>query len=204
MDFKVKVLVVEDEQFARSLLSNALNGAGFEVTETDSASQAVKKAKNFDPDVAVVDVDLGQGPSGVDVAYRLRMHNPTVGILFLTNVGNNYFQSLLRSFDNGPFGHLSKDRVSNLKDLTGAVYQASRGTYDSTSVSDNDPQKLTRIQREVMQGLYEGKSIQQIADVRSTSVRAVNRIIQRACENLGVDEATGYQRVIAALRVFRG
>lgn len=198
------MLIVEDEQFARSLLSNALTGAGFEIAESDSSAQAVKAVKSFDPDVAVIDVDLGQGPSGVDVAHRLRMRNPTIGILFLTNVGNNYFQSLIRSFQNGPFGHLSKDKVSNLESLTDAIYQASRGTYNNTSNSDGDQQNLTRTQRQVMQSLYEGKSIQQIADDRSTSVRAVNRIVQRACENLGVDEVTGYQRVIAALRVFRG
>lgn len=198
------MLIVEDEQFARSLLINALTGAGLETAASENSSQAVKVAKTFDPDVAVIDVDLGQGPSGVDVAHRLRMHNPAVGILFLTNVGNNYFQSLIRSFHNGPFGHLSKDKVSNLESLTGAIYQASRGTYDNNKPSDLDQQNLTRTQRQVMQSLYEGKSIQRIADDRSTTVRAVNRIVQRACENLGVDEATGYQRIIAALRVFRG
>jgi len=81
-----KLMVVEDNQFMRALISELLEKQGFEVQAVDTTSAAVKLASSFDPDAAILDVELGTGPNGFDLARILRESNPEIGLLFLTNI----------------------------------------------------------------------------------------------------------------------
>ena len=203
MEFRLKVLLVEDETLVSSLLASTLSSAGFDVAESSNSSEAVKTCKSFDPDVALIDVDLGQGPSGIDVAHRLRMENETIGILFLTNISVGYMRNLVNSFDRGPYGYLPKDSITQLDDLASAVKLASRGIYDDSELEETGEVKLTASQFEVLSLLSKGQSVRQIAKDRNTSTRAVNRVINRACDSLGVEGENSYHRIINALKVFK-
>mgnify|MGYP003887837179 CR=1 FL=1 len=80
------VLLVEDDVFTRSTLSAALVGANFEVkAEVGKASDAIDAVKRFSIDVAIIDLDLGAGATGIDIAIALREHNPIIGIIILTS-----------------------------------------------------------------------------------------------------------------------
>ena len=203
MEFRLKVLLVEDETLVSSLLASTLSSTGFDVAESRNSSEAVKTCKRFDPDVALIDVDLGQGPSGIDVAHRLRMENETIGILFLTNISVGFMKNLVNSFDKGPYGYLPKDSVAQLDDLANAVKLASRGIYDHSELEDTGEEKLTASQFEVLTLLSKGQSVRQIAKDRNTSTRAVNRVIHRACVSLGVEGENSYHRIVNALKVFK-
>jgi DNA-binding response OmpR family regulator len=75
--------VVEDEQVVRDLLVAVLRAEGYEVAASSEGNDALKQAKSFAPDLAVVDVRLGAGPDGFTVARRLR-EQTDVALLFLT------------------------------------------------------------------------------------------------------------------------
>ncbi|MFM7598778.1 MAG: response regulator [Actinomycetota bacterium] len=66
-----RILVVEDEPFVRGLVGETLRGAGFEVRTAGTATEAMEQVEDFDPDGAVLDIDLGDGPNGVDVSDAL-------------------------------------------------------------------------------------------------------------------------------------
>lgn len=63
-DFVRRVLVVEDEALLRALLKSTLATHGFEVDTASDAVSASRMMKAFDPDVMVVDIDLGEGALG--------------------------------------------------------------------------------------------------------------------------------------------
>ena len=79
----VRVLVVDDEQVLAELLSSALRYEGWEVSTAHTGSAAVRRAKESGPDVIVLDVMLPD-IDGMEVLRRVRRHQPTVPVLFLT------------------------------------------------------------------------------------------------------------------------
>ena len=79
----VRVLVVDDEVNIAELLSMALRYEGWEVRTAADGSTAVRTAREFRPDVVVLDVMLPD-MDGFTVARRLRERDVTTPILFLT------------------------------------------------------------------------------------------------------------------------
>ncbi|NCX39585.1 MAG: response regulator [Actinobacteria bacterium] len=81
----VRLILVEDDAFTRATLGDALAHQGFDVkARVATAAEALAAQKECDPQVAVLDLDLGIGPTGIDVAIALRSRNPKIGIVFLT------------------------------------------------------------------------------------------------------------------------
>jgi two-component system OmpR family response regulator len=79
----VRVLVVDDEPTLAELVTMALRYEGWEVRSAGNGLSAVRLARDFRPDVVVLDVMLPD-LSGLDVLRRLREHTPNLPVLFLT------------------------------------------------------------------------------------------------------------------------
>ena len=79
----VRVLVVDDEPTLAELLSMALRYEGWEVRTAGTGTTAVRTAREFRPDVIVLDVMLPDF-DGLEVLRRTRVDAPTVPVLFLT------------------------------------------------------------------------------------------------------------------------
>jgi DNA-binding response OmpR family regulator len=79
-----RMLVVEDDPIVRDLLVTVLRTEGYEAVAAPDASSAIKQAKTFRPDLALIDVRLGTGPDGFSVARRLR-EDADPALLFLTS-----------------------------------------------------------------------------------------------------------------------
>jgi DNA-binding response OmpR family regulator len=76
-----RVLVVEDETLMSSLLADVLTTAGFEAEVAANVLQARQSVKEFDPDVALLDISLGEGPSGLDLAHVLHAQRPDIALI---------------------------------------------------------------------------------------------------------------------------
>ena len=79
----VRVLVVDDESNLTELLSMALRYEGWEVRTAASGLQAVRAAKEFQPDAVALDMMLPDF-DGLEVLRRMRAENANVPVLFLT------------------------------------------------------------------------------------------------------------------------
>jgi two-component system OmpR family response regulator len=79
----VRVLVVDDEPTLAELVTMALRYEGWEVRSAGNGMTAVRVAREFRPDVVVLDVMLPD-LSGLDVLRRLRERAPNLPVLFLT------------------------------------------------------------------------------------------------------------------------
>ncbi|MFC4114556.1 response regulator transcription factor [Nonomuraea zeae] len=80
MDRPARVLVVDDEPNIRALLSQTLRLVSFEVRTAETGAEAVTAARDFRPDIVVLDVML-EDIDGFEVARRLEERIP---VLFLT------------------------------------------------------------------------------------------------------------------------
>ncbi|MFI5086677.1 MAG: response regulator transcription factor [Actinomycetales bacterium] len=79
----VRALVVDDEPSLADLMRMGLEMSGWEVRMAHDGQSAVRIAKDFHPDVLVLDVML-PGFDGVELLGRIRKFAPGIPALFLT------------------------------------------------------------------------------------------------------------------------
>ena len=82
----VRVLVVDDEPDLAELVSTALRFDGCRTATAGDADEAIRVAREFRPDIAVLDVML-PGDDGVRLLGRLRAEHPDLPAVFLTARG---------------------------------------------------------------------------------------------------------------------
>ena len=68
----LRVLLVEDDPLVREVLAAALEGAGYDVQAEVDGSHVERAVATFLPDIALIDLHLGDSVSGITVARRLR------------------------------------------------------------------------------------------------------------------------------------
>ena len=81
-----RILVVDDESALAGLIAGWLTEQGAEVRVADNPAQAVRLAVDFQPEVLLTDVRLGD-PSGVDgpeLAEQIRSALPGLSVVFMT------------------------------------------------------------------------------------------------------------------------
>jgi two-component system, OmpR family, response regulator len=78
-----RVLVVDDEENIRFVVSSALQRHGFVVRTADTAEEAIEIQAAWRPDVVVLDVMLS-GASGFDVVTQWRAAGVDVPVVYLT------------------------------------------------------------------------------------------------------------------------
>jgi two-component system, OmpR family, response regulator len=79
----VRVLVVDDERTLTDLLTMALRYEGWDVRSAPDGAGAVRTARDWRPDVVILDVKLPDA-DGLEVLRRLREDDRDVPVLFLT------------------------------------------------------------------------------------------------------------------------
>ena len=84
-DFQRRIVVVDDEAIIRTLVSERLEKLGFQSFMAADALSAKKIVLKHDPDALIVDLDLGDGPSGTELISALVEINPSLGFVLLTN-----------------------------------------------------------------------------------------------------------------------
>jgi CheY-like chemotaxis protein len=79
------VLVVDDEDLLRRLLSRILADAGFGVVEAENGASALETARQLDGDLGLVVTDVNMPVmGGLEFAREFRPLHPSVPILFIT------------------------------------------------------------------------------------------------------------------------
>ena len=118
---KRSVLVVEDQALMATLLSDALRSAGFEVHHAPDVASALDAIDSVDPDAAVLDIDLGPGPTGFDLGTILARTRPDIALLFLTDKPESATMPFHLADIPPNAGFLLKGQVSDLQSLVDAL-----------------------------------------------------------------------------------
>jgi DNA-binding response OmpR family regulator len=102
------VLLVEDDPLVREVLSAALEGAGYDVQAEVDGSRVERAVATFVPDIALLDLHLGDGATGITVARRLRA-TKEMPFVFLTAATG--IEDVLAAFDVGGDDYVVKPFV---------------------------------------------------------------------------------------------
>ena len=202
MPLQRTIVVVENESLLRDLIARSLETAGFEVSTAANAADAKRAVKAADPDVCVVDIELGPGPNGFDFADYLSREAQDVGVVFLTNLPDPRFADRDSKIINQNQAYLRKSQLVDSKELIEAVnavlkeQDVERFRHDQNQA--RPLAELSRRQISVLKMVAEGYSNNQIAEERGTTVRAVEGMVSRIFHALGVDaQGIGNARVEA-------
>ena len=121
------VLLAEDETIIRLDLCKLLERAGYDVVaEARDGEEAVELARQYEPDLAIMDVKMPK-LDGIDAARRILEERP-IPIVMLTAYGQEELVS--RAVEAGVFGYLVKPFRE--QDLLPAI-QTARARYASRS-----------------------------------------------------------------------
>ncbi|MDD4299998.1 MAG: response regulator [Methanomicrobium sp.] len=101
-----RVLIVEDEFLGATGLENSLKRMGYHVAGIAvTGEKAVDMASTKNPDIILMDIDLGDGMDGISAAEIINK-KLKIPVLFLTA---NYNDSILRrALESNPYGYLNK------------------------------------------------------------------------------------------------
>jgi two-component system response regulator RegA len=83
----LRILVVDDDEPFRSRLARSLAARGHEVAAAGSAEEALRVARSFQPERAVIDLRMADG-SGLDVLSDLQREHPELASVLLTGYGS--------------------------------------------------------------------------------------------------------------------
>lgn len=198
------ILVVEDDTLLRELLASSLEQRGFTVDTAANAADAKRAVRRADPDGCLIDVELGQGPNGFDLADLLRRERPHLAIVFLTNLPDARFADRAEGGLPAGVAYLRKTQVSDIDLLVSVIDATLRGSAALTR-HDRDPDRplveLTAKQFAIVRLVAEGRTNQEIAEERGLTVKAIEDTLRRAFRVMGIDpEMAGNPRVAAVRR----
>ena len=204
--FQRSVVIVEDDSFMRSLLAEYLEKAGFLVSTASSAADARRQINAVDPDAVVIDIDLGPGQSGLDVAAALNTEANEVGIVFLTNYSDPRFagEELTRVHPKAAYlnKHMIEDSSTLLLALNAVLVERDVEAYRYDKRTDRPMARLSASQIQALRLLADGKTNQQIAEARQRSIDATESLITRTLASLGLDSNADINARVSAAKEF--
>jgi len=174
------VLLVEDDVFTRSTLAAALVGANFEVkAQVGKAADAIQAVRKFSIDVAIIDLDLGIGANGIDIAIALRDSNPGIGIIILTSYTDP--RVVNPNSPELPKGSkfLTKSLLTDFSPLVRTILEVKALPFSGQTEKRSQRVDFTANQIIVLQGVAEGLTTKEIASRMGVSEKAIEGTITR-------------------------
>lgn len=196
-------MLIDDDSFVRTTLQAGLAHYGIQVSDSfESASAAIKAIAESNADVAIVDLDLGPGPSGIDVCHTLRTHKSNLGLILLTSYQDP------RIFDpsssNLPRGcrFISKSELTDFNLLVQTILSARMKPFHSKSEGLTDSSILTITQLEVLKLVAQGLSTDEIAKIRKVSPKAIESTIAKIHKAAGLKKSKSMNQRVQLARFY--
>ncbi len=197
----VRVMLVEDDDFTRVTLRAALERYDIQVVaEASDAKNAIQQAVDSRAQVGIFDLDLGPGPTGIDVANGVRRLLPDFGVVILTSYEDPRLLSASLARVPRGAGYIVKQSLADLDFLVAAVV----GTLHGRQETQAPRVDMTDAQIETLRLLACGLTNSEIARARVVEVKSVEQTISRTAKRLGIDaDGTLNQRVALARAYYR-
>lgn len=192
---RVRILLADDHTLFCNLLRDLLEPEYEVVGSVSDGRELLKAADAFRPDVVLVDIGMPL-LNGLDAGKRLKQAHPKTKLIYLTM--NNNVEYARQALQAGASAFILKNSKSAellraIRDsLKGVSYMAPEIRRAMNEIFARDPkavdrpQHLTDRQREVLQLLAEGRSLQEIASLLQISYRTVRFHKVRIMEELGI------------------
>ena len=192
----MKVLIADDHAVFRRGLRETLAEAFSRATfgEAGTAQETLEQVRRQDWDVVILDISM-PGKSGLDILDDLKRLRPTMPILLLSMHPEQQFAR--RALKSGAAGYLTKDSVT--EELKEAVKKiVGGGRYVSATLAEklavdlrqgaDTPlyELLSDREFQVLRMIASGKTVKDIAEDLSLSVKTVSTYRGRILEKTGI------------------
>lgn len=138
------ILVVDDDQFANSLVQFVLTKEGYEVETTDNPRGALQMIQKREPDLLIIDVMMPY-INGFEFATRLQEEEHDIPIIFMT--AQDTIESKLQGFNIGADDYICKP--FNHQELVARVQAVIRRVKHNAKIGNNN---IRRGQFELLPG----------------------------------------------------
>jgi len=211
---EVQIMIADDHAVVRRGLRSLLKTQpGWEVcAEASNGREAVEKAAQFKPDVAVIDIGMPQ-LNGLDATRQIVAILPQTEVLILTmHQSEEVVREVLRA---GARGYVLKSDADvhliaavdallhHRPFLTPAVTDVFFGDYMNSWASEElqGDRRVTAREREIIQLLAEGKSNKEVAVALGISVRTAEAHRANINHKLGFTSLTDLVRYAIRNRI---
>jgi DNA-binding NtrC family response regulator len=135
---KGNILIIDDEEELRRLLSKLLSLEGFRIFEAADAKSAMDLLNKEEFHVVITDVKLPDA-SGIDLIPKIKMQNPLTEIIVLTAYGT--IQDGVRAIKEGAFDYIIKGDDDN------KIYTTTEKAMEKTRMSHRIEQLEKKIEK---------------------------------------------------------
>ncbi|MBK1687809.1 response regulator [Rubrivivax gelatinosus] len=191
----VRVLLADDHPVIIEGLRAALVRHDVEVVgQVECAQQVVSAYLEAKPDVLVLDVRFGPGPTGLDVARSLRERAPAARIVFYSQFDQD--EVIREAYRLGAAAFITKNTLP--AELASAIHAAANGkTYFLPAIAERlallglrgeeSPRaRLEARELDIFVQLATGATNNEIAERMGLSTKTISTIAQAVKEKLGV------------------
>jgi len=201
MEKKIKVLLVDDHALVRRGFRRMLEDESDMdvVGEAGNGEDAIKMAKELQPEVIVMDCAL-PGMNGLQATRQIIMDSPEMSVLMLSMHTENTW--VRQAIDAGAKGYVLKNALE--LELGAAIRKIAAGETVFDPQVDQGPalkgerQALTQRELEVLQMIVDGKSNKEIATALELSVNTVAVHRANIMNTLGIHKTA--ELVVYAIR----
>ena len=205
MALQRRVLILEDDTFIGSLIASALRVEGFESLLVSSSLDAKRALKKFDPDIVVVDIDLGNGPSGVEFVQMLALARPEIAAVLLSKHPDAESAGFSSSSIPENVAYLRKSLVHDASALVAAIESTVRG-MGSRVRHDKDAkgvlETLTKSQRSILHLMAQGYSNKEIASQKGVSLSNVEQRVSEIFKAFNLPHDGAVVPRVEAIRLY--
>jgi two-component system, NarL family, response regulator DevR len=213
-----RVFLLDDHEVVRRGLRDLFDAEeDLEVVgEASTAEEALGRIPPTRPDVAVLDVRLGDGGDGVEVCREIRSRHPEVRCLMLTSFADD--EALFAAIMAGASGYVLKQIRGN--DLLDAVRRVGRGeslldpaltgkVLDRLRAKpvEDELGGLTDQERRILELIAQGRTNRQIAEEIFLAEKTVKNYVSNLLAKLGMSrrsEAAAYAARLSERRKQEG
>lgn len=198
------VLVIEDDDFTRMMLVTSLSSIGLgTIYSSATAAGALQLAHKHLPSVALIDLHLGDGPTGLDVARQLRAHNSQIELVILTSYEDPRLLGENIEFIPAGVRYLMKKDISDVSVLANALSASPRANLSGSGAHPGVVGKtLSSNQLAILKLVAEGHSNLEIAKRQGVTEKAVEGTITRLSAKLSLEPQPSINQRVHIARVY--
>ncbi len=211
----VNVMLVEDEGLFRDMLKISLGAVpNMEVVAAVAdGNAAIDAANRYNPDVILMDIELGSDPNGINAGRCIKSEHPDMVIVILSSHRERQYLGLISQEESSGWSYLLKQSVSDAGALARAIEGAASGlvVMDPTVVNSMKPSPgslttgLTPRQQEVLTMMAQGYNNAAIAEKLVLGTKSVENYINAIYQELNLSHnGPLHPRVQAVLSYIRG
>lgn len=200
----LRVLIVEDNNLTRVSLTDLCQLYGVVVVgAAKTASEGIQMAKAGNPDVALLDLDLGDGPTGIDLAWGLRKMIPRIGIVLLTSYQDPRLTGQKSLITPNHAKYIVKQDVTRSEILISALFNSLQFPTEKNKEEASSRLSLTDNEIALLRKVWEGKSNSEISKLQSITPKSVENAIRRLSKKIDIPHSSDSNQRILLVRFYQ-